>query len=44
MLLALVAVTPSAWTSPAKPGVGQEPIGGAPILYNLMPAEGASVS
>ncbi len=44
VLLALVAVTPTAWTIPAKPDAGQEPTGGAPILYNLRPTEGAIVS
>lgn len=43
VLLALVAVPPTAWTIPAKPDAGQEPIG-APILYNLTPTEGAIVS
>jgi hypothetical protein len=43
VLLALVAVTPTAWTIPAKPDAGQEPTG-APILYNLTPTEGANVS
>ena len=43
VLLALVAVTPTAWTIPAKPDAGQEPTG-APILYNLTPTEGASIS
>lgn len=44
VLLALVAVPPTAWTIPAKPDAGQEPTGGAPILYNLTPTEGATVS
>ncbi len=43
VLLALVAVTPSAQTIPAKPNASQEPTG-APILYNLTPTEGAIVS
>ena len=43
LLLALVGVTPSAHTSPAKPDAGQEP-SGAPILYNVTPSEGAIVS
>ena len=44
VLLALVTVTPTAWTIPAKPDSGQEPTGSAPILYNLTPTEGAIVS
>ena len=44
VLLALVAVPPTAWTMPAKPDAGQEPTGSAPILYNLTPPEGAIVS
>jgi hypothetical protein len=44
VLLALVAVSPTAWTIPAKPDAGQEPTGVAPILYNLTPTEGAIVS
>ena len=43
VLVALVAVTPSARTLPAEPDAGQEPTG-APILYNVTPAEGAIVS
>ena len=43
LLLALVGVTPSAQTSPAKPDAGQEP-SGAPIFYNVTPSEGALVS
>jgi hypothetical protein len=43
MLLALVAVTPSARTIPAQPDAGQEPTG-APIFYNVTPSEGAIVS
>ena len=43
VLLALVAVTPSARTIPAQPDAGQEPTG-APIFYNVTPSEGAIVS
>jgi hypothetical protein len=43
VLLALVAVPPTAWTIPAEPDAGQEPTG-APILYNLTPPQGERVS
>jgi hypothetical protein len=43
VLLALVAGSTSARTLPAKPDAGQEPAA-APILYNLSPPEGASIS
>ena len=41
-LLALVVGPPSARTIPAKPDAGEEPAG-APIFYNLTPAEGTSI-
>jgi hypothetical protein len=43
VLLALVVGPPSARTIPAKPDAGEEPAG-APIFYNLTPAEGTSIS